>query len=836
LENSYKNKTVLVISRYWPTGLSVIRSLGSAGYNVDFFASSAEKGGASIAASSKYVRQYKESVWRNVKKSDDPFIMNNLLEYAREQTEKAVLLPTDDYVAYFIDKHKEELGPYFLMSYVRSDEPYSISELMSKALQIKMAEEAGLNVPETRSVYLENPILIPEDIGFPCFCKPYESVSGYKGEMAKCNNREELKKHLQFLKDRISGRDVLIQEYLDIDYEIDMSGVCLRDKIIIPGVIKKSHIAIHERGVTLGGTILPISAIESVKENVITMLKSTGFVGMFDLELYVVGEKIYFGEINFRSGGPYFSYFLNGVNLADIFAKHLYGEEITKEETEIKEFGKTFINEYVAWKECLNGYLSFSQVKELLSSADYKLLESRADTVPTEKFNDEIKKKITDQRIKKIKRNTFKTVKKIAIPVLEFIKGYPQRNPFRKNKKEVTFAVVFGRNYSSNLCISRSLGIAGHEVEMIRLTSKRIRYKDLFRQSFPEAHSIYTKAFYTCSQANNGTRVFELLMELADTEHKKCLFPTDDVSAYIADQHYDELKEYYYLPDIDKQAGKIIKFMDKALQKDIAIECEVNVPEGYMIRIANGSYEIPQQLTYPCFIKPNVSRRTSKKRMRVCNTQMELKEELDSIAAETELDILVEEYIPIKNEISILGISCSGEAFCAGGFVAEMTGNSARRGVSAKGRMLSYEDSIMIFDMVKPLFNKINYTGLFDIDLIESENGDIYFIEINFRYGASGYAITQCGNNLPEMMLSYMRDGELPKIDESKIKGDKTFVSEKILVEEYEEGYIDKKTMLNIINKADIFFIKNDLDPQPFKYINWAKKKRLKKTVNKKSI
>lgn len=427
--------------------------------------------------------------------------------------------------------------------------------------------------------------------------------------------------------------------------------------------------------------------------------------------------------------------------------------------------------------------------------------------------------------MKRIKKQAFKFLKSAVVPFIEFIKGYPQRNPFR-SKEGVATVIVFGRNYSSNLCISRSLGVAGYEVDMIRLTSKRIQYKDLIRQSFPEAHSKYTRAFYICSQAHNGIKVFEMLMNLAEKDNKKCLFPTDDVSAYIADQYYDELKEYYYLPDIDKQGFKIIELMDKALQKDIAIKCGIRAPEGYLVKIVDGKYKFPQKISYPCFIKPNISRRTSKKRIKVCNTQEDLKEALDSISINTDLDILVEEYIQIKNEISILGICCSGKAFCGGGFVAEILGHGSRRGVSAKGRMLSYEESIRIFKKVEPLFEEINYTGLFDIDLIESENGEIYFIEINFRYGASGYAITECGNNLPEMMMLYMRDGELPKIDVSKITNDKIFVSEKILVEEHAEGYVDKNTMQNIMNDADILFIKNDLDPKPFKYINWPKNKK----------
>ena len=134
---------------------------------------------------------------------------------------------------------------------------------------------------------------------------------------------------------------------------------------------------------------------------------------------------------------------------------------------------------------------------------------------------------------------------------MELIKGYPQRKPFRNKKNSATDSVVIGRNYSSNLCMIRSLGKAGHDVEVIRLTSRKATFKEIVKQEIPEAHSIYTKAFYNCSQANNGIKVFEMLMKLANKKRKKSLFPTDDVSAYIVDQYYEDLKEHYLINYID---------------------------------------------------------------------------------------------------------------------------------------------------------------------------------------------------------------------------------------------------------------------------------------------
>ena len=66
MENN-SNGLVVVLSRNYSTGLSVVRSLGSAGYKVDLVASAFRAGRSIIASSSKYVRNSVEVVSKKVK-------------------------------------------------------------------------------------------------------------------------------------------------------------------------------------------------------------------------------------------------------------------------------------------------------------------------------------------------------------------------------------------------------------------------------------------------------------------------------------------------------------------------------------------------------------------------------------------------------------------------------------------------------------------------------------------------------------------------------------------------------------------------------------------------
>ena len=101
---------VVVLSRNYSTGLSVIRSLGAAGYTVDLVASAYKPGTSRIASSSKYVRKSVEVVSAKVKEGEgDTGLLDELLKYAGQNEQKPVIFPTDDYTTSVMDQNREVL-------------------------------------------------------------------------------------------------------------------------------------------------------------------------------------------------------------------------------------------------------------------------------------------------------------------------------------------------------------------------------------------------------------------------------------------------------------------------------------------------------------------------------------------------------------------------------------------------------------------------------------------------------------------------------------------------------------------------------------------------------
>lgn len=374
---------VVVLSRNYSTGLGVIRSLGNAGYTVDLIASVKKKGSSIIISSSKYIRNTIEIFDKQIQGNNGDSILNAIMKY-RNNDNKVVLFPTDDFTAKIVADNYDKLKDSFLMPKMMDEG--SVWDAMDKSYQRELAIKAGINVAKECVINLQNDIEIPDNVDFPCFVKPAQSVAGSKAEMKVCSSNDELHSHLKKMKAFFSDRNVIVQDFLAIDKEYDLSGLCLGDEIIIPAIIEKSRIAKYEPGVTMSGTIKCNEILGDEINKIENMLKSLGYFGMFDMEIFSCNGRIYFNEINLRSGGPNYSYFLNGVNLPDIFVKELCGEGHSKDEEIIKEYGKTFVYEKVAWEDYIHSFLTKKEMKECINSADYTLLADKNDTKPNKVF------------------------------------------------------------------------------------------------------------------------------------------------------------------------------------------------------------------------------------------------------------------------------------------------------------------------------------------------------------------------------------------------------------------------------------------------------------------
>jgi len=787
---------VVVVSRNYSTGLGVIRSLGEAGYTVDLIASVKKPGSSVIASSSKYVRKSVEVLSRKIQGDTGDNILEALMEYARDNSGMKVLFPADDFTTSVVDRNREALNEYFVMPVTKCGK--SITECMDKTFQSVIAEKVGLLTPAEWNISLTEEIKIPEDMIYPCFVKPVQSFAGHKTEMTVCYNKIQLHAHLLEMKSFYADRDVLVQEFLNIDKEIDLSGVCDDQKIMIPAVIEKTHIAEYERGVTMSGKLVATEELGETADKIIKMMQQFRYIGMFDMELNICGDKVYFNEVNFRSGGPNYSYQLNGVNIPDIFVKAVTGTAYTPEEATMRQFGKTFVYEKVAWEDYIHGFMTKSEMHKCINEADYTLLANDNDENPGKIFFRRIRLSALKNRIKgSAKKSSYNTL---------------------NNKTSKTDIVVAGRNYGNILTMVRAFGKAGYESDVLRIYKKRPARANLLAQMTPDEHSKYIGNFEKCIVKADASEVVAAILRMADENNKKVLLPVDDYTVCVVDEYFDILKEHFYIPSIKDKAGEISRFMDKYLQKEHARVFDLPMLQSWLIKSENGEFDIPDGVKYPCFIKPNVSMKSTKSTMAKCSDREELKVLLTTYAQKEDFEMLVEEFADIKQEYSILGISTPDRIAAPCVFKATEGGHKERKGVAIKGETVSSKPYEEIITKSCEFIKTLGYTGIFDIDIVETTDGKIYFIELNFRAGASTHVFTESGINLPGMLADYYIYGKELDSEYPEVKSGVSFLSEKVLLEEFARSDANISKLRNDIKTADICFIKDEHDPQPYKY------------------
>ena len=222
-----------------------------------------------------------------------------------------------------------------------------------------------------------------------------------------------------------------------------------------------------------------------------------------------------------------------------------------------------------------------------------------------------------------------------------FYYSYRMDNQHKRNRP---VAIVMGRNYTSRLGMIRAAGMAGCDVIVIQTEGNRSKLGTIDDKSKyvvdckyspePDKEALYNTIIGCCR--NNG---------------KPILLPTDDYTAATIDSYLDLLKKDFYVPNVKNEQGAVLRLMDKSFQKRLALEVGMNVAKEWICHWEDDCYQIPEDVVFPCFTKPQLSSQGHlKKYQKRCNTKNELSEVLSSIGRFFHGPILIEEFHDIEQE------------------------------------------------------------------------------------------------------------------------------------------------------------------------------------------
>jgi len=194
-----------------------------------------------------------------------------------------------------------------------------------------------LDIPQPKNgtaVTLEEARAVARQIGYPILVRPSYVLGGRA--MVIVYDESSLDNYMQAAVQVSHERPILIDEFLEDAYEIDVDALCDDEQVVIGGIMEH----IEEAGVHSGDSscVLPTYQLseelrESIRKYTVKLGRALNVVGLMNIQFAVRAGKVYVLEVNPRASRtvPFVSK-ATGVPLAKIAAKLMIGRKL-------REFG-----------------------------------------------------------------------------------------------------------------------------------------------------------------------------------------------------------------------------------------------------------------------------------------------------------------------------------------------------------------------------------------------------------------------------------------------------------------------------------------------------------------
>lgn len=229
----------------------------------------------------------------------------NLLSDKADKWKGCLIISCTDAIASVIDLKYDELKDYYHV--FNCGQAGRLTYFMNKLIQTDCAKKIGFDVPES----VEGSILEIGDcrVPYPRIIKPVESIHGGK-KISICHNEDEFKQSISMF-----GLDdkVIVQQFVEKDYEIVIVGASLHGEICLPAYVHKHR---DEKG---GTTFSTIKSFDKLPPHLLTtckkLIEEMNYQGLFGIELINKEDKYFFIEINLRNDATTYGLAKAGANL-----------------------------------------------------------------------------------------------------------------------------------------------------------------------------------------------------------------------------------------------------------------------------------------------------------------------------------------------------------------------------------------------------------------------------------------------------------------------------------------------------------------------------------------
>ena len=371
--------------------------------------------------------------------------------------------------------------------------------------------------------------------------------------------------------------------------------------------------------------------------------------------------------------------------------------------------------------------------------------------------------------------------------------------------------ILIGGNHHNGLGLARSFGVNG-------IKPYGVIVGEGAEHGFVRKSKYWAKTW----AIKSDDEIVEFLLNAFQNEKEKpVVIPYSDGAAEEIDLNLDRLKEHFLLPSIGGQQGKIAELMDK--QKQVEFAQTYGIPMAKSCVVDLNDIRLPEDMIYPCIVKPVVSAEGEKSDIRKCDTETQTVAYLQELREKGYHRFLVQEYLIYDTEYLMVG-SISGQNQCW--FNSKKIRVWPVVGGSSSCLQVTSENNVQeFFDEVRNAFGQVGYDGIFDVEALRVGE-KIYLNEINWRNSGTIYPVFGSKVYYPVNWYYWKTENQSPENFIRTCLDDTVYTMDESLdLRHVACGNITLRQWLNDKKKARAFAIWNatDLKPTMVQYFHLLK-------------
>lgn len=365
------------------------------------------------------------------------------------------------------------------------------------------------------------------------------------------------------------------------------------------------------------------------------------------------------------------------------------------------------------------------------------------------------------------------------------------------------YIVFSGREHYNSLGIIRTLGEAGIEPVYVVVKGGPVY----------ASKSKYVKQSHYVDTVEEGIEL--IISTYSDASDKSFILVEDDWTVAVMDKYYDQLKNSFYFFNAD---GKLFKYFNKDIVNEIVVKYGLKVPKTWKVKVG----DIPLDIEYPIMTKAvNSIGEEWKDIVFICQDAEELQEAFSKMKSEY---VLVQQYIEKVDEVSFdaFSVNKGKDVFIV--MEAYQMYNIPDK-YSPYWKIQNYRN-INIGERIKKIIEEIGFEGIFEFEFMVDKEGNYWFLEINFRNTALGYATTVAGMPQVTMWCEAIEKGYIDHSKRVEIPDNMRAMAECFDYDvRVKGGIISKEEWLKEYMTTECKMYMGRDDFEPFRYFMEYKKK-----------